>query len=140
IQDPPLTQIGREEAERLRPQFSDVSPELIVSSPLRRATQTALIGLSEKLSSPLAPPVMAHEDCREQFGVYVSDKRSSVSSLSYEFPTVNYDLMQDGEDNAWSSMARERLEGTSMRAESFLHWLRERPETVIVVSSHSAWL
>jgi broad specificity phosphatase PhoE len=49
--DIPLTELGREQAEFLRPIFDDVQFEAIISSPLRRSLETAhLAGLKERVT------------------------------------------------------------------------------------------
>eukprot|EP00958_Prasinococcus_capsulatus_P020338 scaffold2639_cov385-Prasinococcus_capsulatus_cf.AAC.2 len=68
IRDPPLTELGRKQARALRSAATKLKPELVVVSPMCRATQTALLGFSHLLSnkSPdTAVPFLAHEGLRE---------------------------------------------------------------------------
>lgn len=141
ILDPPLTSIGRDDAKRLKPfAGKTVHPELLVVSPMKRATQTVLIGFREFIQQNPMVPIVAHEDCREQFGVFTCDKRSDVEDYKEEFPAVNYDLLADSTDVLWQPKQRESMLEMAYRADRFLDWLYERPEKEIVVGTHSAWL
>ena len=73
IHDPPLTSIGREDAKALRQLQGNecIQPELYVVSPMKRATQTILIGFQSHIESTCAP-VIAHEGCREQMVMFLS--------------------------------------------------------------------
>ena len=139
MEDPPLTKIGRNDARALKEAAANTCPELLIMSPMRRATQTILIGFVEHISRNKIPAV-ANEDCREQLCCNLSDKRSSVSDLAAEYPQVNYDLLQSDEDIQWSPSRRESMLDMSHRCASFLQWLGSRPEREVVVGSHSAWL
>ena len=89
LEDPPLTKIGRDDALRLQVSASHTAPELIVVSPLRRATQTMLIGFAEHIGRGQGRlPVLAEESCREQLCGALSDKRSSVTEFRAEYPQV----------------------------------------------------
>mmetsp|Transcript_2091 Transcript_2091/g.4467 ORF Transcript_2091/g.4467 Transcript_2091/m.4467 type:complete len:247 (+) Transcript_2091:318-1058(+) len=171
--DPPLTALGIEDAKRLRsiaPQLPN--PALLVVSPLRRATQTILIGFGDLLAqnrqvpttadTPAAMgraraqiPVVAHEDCREQIGVHMCDRRFPKEDLEAEFgSSVDYSLIRDaprdapgakgggggGGDPRWQADRRETYPEMAERAWFFLEWLRSRPEGEIVVGTHSAFL
>jgi broad specificity phosphatase PhoE len=143
IQDPPLTHIGREDAKSLRGKMRDLPPtELVVCSPLRRATQTVLIGLSAVISAKeVHLPVIALENLREQHGVYLSDKRSDRDDLINEFGhSVIYDEIESNEDTQWTETLREPMVDVAYRAEAFFEWLKRRPEKIIFLGSHSAWL
>jgi len=73
ILDPPLTELGRAQAKALRPQTRQLSPELVVVSPLARATQTALLAFPHLLGtngSPPTTPFICHEgDAQPQVAV-----------------------------------------------------------------------
>eukprot|EP01047_Picozoa_sp_COSAG01_P079269 COSAG01_NODE_14968_length_1390_cov_2.336174_2_plen_221_part_00 len=77
--DPPLTAIGRRQASALAPRTRSLAPELVVVSPMVRATQTALRALphlAARLGQPGAVPFVAHGDAREPGGVHTCDKRA----------------------------------------------------------------
>mmetsp|Transcript_6569 Transcript_6569/g.18433 ORF Transcript_6569/g.18433 Transcript_6569/m.18433 type:complete len:278 (-) Transcript_6569:205-1038(-) len=137
--DPSLTDKGRQQARDLRPRTAVMMKtpvELMVVSPMRRATQTALIAFEPHLGEGLK--VLAHELCHERAGAHTCDKRVGKTSLAAEFPGVDYSLIGE-EDPYWSS-GRETESEVSTRAGQFLEWLATRPEKRIVVASHSAWL
>ena len=56
VLDPPLTEVGRLQAKALRPITKDLSLEMVVVSPLSRATQTALLAFPHLLSSAPGAP------------------------------------------------------------------------------------
>lgn len=142
IIDPPLTSKGRDDAKRLRAVAPSLKPELLVVSPLRRATQTVLIGFKHLFASSdtCSVPLLAHDGCREQIGVNICDSRSEVSDYEEEFPSVDYSLIESNEDKAWTDSHRETYLEMAQRAHDFLMWIKDRPETEIVVGTHSAFL
>eukprot|EP00386_Alphamonas_edax_P005652 GDKI01018375.1.p1 GENE.GDKI01018375.1~~GDKI01018375.1.p1 ORF type:complete len:327 (-),score=114.52 GDKI01018375.1:181-1161(-) len=116
--DPGLTAIGRYEASLInkRAIAENIRPELIVVSPLTRATETAVIGFAHLLAPhtpPLIdtlsptdpvvaaytphftaeatkdstfPPFIAHIGVNEQSGLHVCDRRRDVDALQCVFP------------------------------------------------------
>lgn len=137
IQDPPLTCLGIADAKALWPLAKLLNPELLVVSPLKRATQTILIGFREAIARGTA--VIAHGGCREQCGVNVCDRRSSRSEYAETFPGVDTSCIKHEEDPT-SSKRRETYYEMAHRAHDFMLWLRARPEKEIVVGTHSAFL
>lgn len=137
IVDPPLTELGRQQAAGLQKRALDLSPSLIVVSPLSRATKTALIAFEHVVGEV---PIIAHEDTREKIGVHTCDKRHSVREAKVEYPTVDYSLLHSDADVLWSADKRESSQEVSDRAYSFMEWLRTRPEEEVVVATHSGWL
>jgi broad specificity phosphatase PhoE len=140
IHDPPLTSIGREDAKRLKNLADSLHTELYVVSPMKRSTQTILIGFREDMQQRPKIPVIAHEGCREQCGVFLCDKRSSVTDCKDEYPLVDFSLVEGEEDILWQTRTRESMLQMAWRADEFLTWLHDRPEREIVVGTHSAWL
>ena len=54
--DPPLSEAGRAEAQLLRPRFTDFQPERVITSDLRRASETAaLLGYPGGAARPALP-------------------------------------------------------------------------------------
>lgn len=156
LRDPPLTALGLEDAKRLRPLAAKLTPQLLVVSPLRRATETILVGFDAAIQeahgihrsgdspivhTPTVLPIVATELCREQIGVHVCDQRFPVKGLQAEFPMVDYSqVVNQNEDELWQATRRETYPEMAYRAYAFLEWLRARPETNIVVGTHSAFL
>lgn len=137
IQDPSLTAIGREDAKGIRSRGNTIKPELLVTSPMRRAAETILVGFPN-----VSVPIVAHEGCREQLGVFICDKRSDLTDYKEDgrYSMIDYNLIESNEDTLWQETKRETMLEMAYRAEAFLHWLRDRPERDIVVGTHSAWL
>ena len=96
VVDPPLTESGRIQARALRPTTARLAPELIVVSPMRRATETALLGFPDR-----ATPFVAVETCHETAGLHTCDHRLSRSELAELFPHVDYALIAEEEDPYW---------------------------------------
>ena len=71
ILDARLTELGVSQAKGLLPLSTPLELDLVVVSPLNRAIQTALHGFSS-----CSAPFLAHEDCREQMGQHICDKRN----------------------------------------------------------------
>lgn len=142
VLDSPLTELGRSQARALQPAAQRLAPELVVVSPLTRATQTALIGFAHLVEgSTTAVPFVAHEGCHEIAGVHTCDRRRALTELRRDFPQVDY--AQAGiaeEDPLWSEHDRETLQCLAARCCEFMVWLRSRPEREIAVASHFAWL
>lgn len=117
--------------------------ELVITSPLRRAMETAVgifrghkdINLSHNF-----PPIVALELCRERMGLYPCDRRESISTRRICFPEIDFTMVESDEDALWREEERENLEEVSARGFRFLKWLWERPEKEIAVVSHGIFL
>lgn len=142
--DPPLTEIGREQARALRPKARALrpQPQLVVVSPMVRATQTAVIGFDHLLDGAATRvPFVAHEGCHEIAGVHICDRRRPLNDLRTDFPCVDYDTANiSEEDPLWKEDVRESLTELADRGYAFLMWLRSRPEADIAVATHSTFL
>jgi len=158
--DPILTKRGFGQALTISRKFSDccnrdtkLMPELVVVSPLQRATITALLSLPQHL--PLSvrnTKWICHPALMESSnGNSPADMVSSVKELSTLFPGIDYSLLHDqqnAEVQNWSDQMKtegmlsetENKVDLLARADSFLDWLKNREERVIVVASHSSWL
>jgi hypothetical protein len=95
--DPDLTQRGNQQAEKLRTTFPyhDVV-DLVVSSPIRRALQTALLGFEEELNRGLK--IMALPDLQETSSL-PCDTGTDIKKLEKEFGStgkVDLSLVDEG--------------------------------------------
>lgn len=140
LMDPELTTLGQDQAVELRSRAANLEDvELIVVSPMRRAIQTALLGFHTAIAAGV--PVIAQELCHEIAGKHTCDKRKSVSELTAEFSKVDFSSLADQEDPYWGDgNVREDLESIANRGADFVKWILRRPETCIVVATHSTWL
>ncbi|RGP71762.1 histidine phosphatase clade-1 [Fusarium sporotrichioides] len=136
--DPELTQLGEEQARALTTRFPELSNvELIVSSPLRRTIQTALLAFPSKLEAGMQvlafPEVQEASELICDTGSHLPDIKARFDGLPVDFSLVEPDWYVKGR---WASTAASLLE----RAKQARSWLSERPEAEIVVISHGCFL
>jgi broad specificity phosphatase PhoE len=150
--DAPLTPDGEAQALALRRQVAAAAPrvEIVVSSSLRRALQTATLALGAgadlpRLSLPGpptgAPPILATELCRERVADFTCDGRSDRSLLQEAFPAVDFSELTNENDPMWAE--KEAASGELKcreRAVRFAEWLMARSERHIAVVSHGHFL
>lgn len=139
--DSPLTELGREQCRARKEQASNLSPEVIIVSPLSRAVQTALITFD---SFRGCVPFVAHDGCREELGLLTCNKRKPLSEIIRDYPDVDFSVVAAGaheEDNHWIPDRRECPKEQSKRIYRFLvDFIQNRPEKELAVVGHSAWL
>ena len=134
--DSKLTQTGQQQAMALAPTLAQlVTSCLVVSSPLQRALETALLATA---SIKRSAPILALEDIREQYGMHRCDWRRDSSAITRQFET-QVSITEVGPDRLWTSQRESKI-SVIERVEKFLRWLSNRPETDIVVVSHHHWL
>lgn len=134
--DPPLTEIGRQQAKALQSRARETKAELVVVSPMSRALMTSNIAFAHCIGHV---PFLAHESCKEKSHGNSCDYRRSASDAKQDFPNVDFSLIPE-EDPLLSTLHMESDSEVAERAYDFMLWLRNRSETEIVVSTHSAWL
>jgi broad specificity phosphatase PhoE len=157
IVDSPLTALGRQQCLDRRQEASTIQPEIIVVSPLTRAIQTAQLTFDahwdksasggggknddgETISSSRVPWV-AHEDCREETGLFVCNQRRPISEMQPDFPFVDFSQVPTDHDAMFIRERREHLTQQNDRIYSFLvDYLMQLPQKEIVVVGHSSWL
>lgn len=151
ILDAPLTHKGREQAIALqstvRALDESEQPQLVVLSPHCRALQTGVLAFEELLDGNRNDSngnkkcsFIAHEMVREETGVHRCDQRRPKSRQEKEFPMVDFSLLTDEDDKIFDPNRRESKLEVSERIYTFMEWLEKRPENVVGVASHSAWL
>lgn len=138
IFDAPLSEIGVGQATALRGEVHTLGVELIVTSPLTRAIQTALHAFG-----PDHAPIRVESLHRERLE-HSGDVGRSPVSLRRDFPTLAFDHLDDpwwhfdGRDpQAVFIEPEETLLG---RVQAFRQWLAARPETTIAVVGHGTFL
>ena len=163
--DARLTPFGEQQCEalsaRLRGDARVARVELVVTSPLTRCVQTALLCFKGRVADDAR--FVAHESVRETVN-FACDARRGVDALVSEFSSsgVDFSLVVDAEPDASSSNPdplwrkyvdvvgdadawddhRESCDLVSVadRARAFFAWLETQTEREIAVSSHSAFL
>jgi len=136
-----LTDKGEGEARQLQEATEPhLKPQLLIVSPLRRATQTGLLAFAPHVERKQLP-VIAHELCHERAGRHTCDKRLAKGELALAFPAVDYSQLQDEEDPFWGDgWTREPWKELGLRAGRFADVLFAREETHLAVAAHSAFL
>ncbi|KAE8336284.1 histidine phosphatase superfamily [Aspergillus arachidicola] len=127
LSDPELTFLGEEQARTLGARFPTLDNiQLILSSPQRRAIQTALLAFSSQV--------------QEASGL-ICDTGRDLHDIQAEFEKlpVDFALVEPGwhiKQGKWAPVASRLLE----RAQPARQWLSQRPEKEIVVVSHGCFL
>lgn len=138
--DSPLTELGHEQAANVYRMHSHLlRPELVVSSPLSRALQTANGALPpDRFSQSLR---VVYEGFREINGVLKNAQRRSRTELRQRFPDWNFDLLTDENDQDWDEETLESYDDCKERGFQGLKWIyHERPETSILLVAHGGIL
>ena len=156
LHDPLLTVKGRDEATSAAAVACKLPrPDLLVTSPLRRATETCLTAFADAVSAGV--PVVAHELCRESFhgtDPSIYDSRLSRDKLAVAYPHVDFTSHVLAPSEAfddplwWQCASPFGLCGPhgvdeaaiAESAYQFLLWLMARPEDTIAVASHANFL
>ncbi|RBR21966.1 uncharacterized protein FIESC28_04679 [Fusarium coffeatum] len=139
LPDPELTPLGEEQARALTTRFPDLANvELIVSSPLRRTIQTALLAFPSKLEDGMQvlalPEVQEASELICDTGSPLPDIKANFDGLPVDFSLVEPDwCIKQGK---WAPIAACLLE----RAALARRWLSERAEAEVVVISHGCFL
>ena len=166
--DARLTELGEKQCKDLAEELIDrrilQTSELVVTSPLTRCLQTALLSfpsLAEATNEPNAVnskatkiPFVAHESIRETVN-YACDRRRRISELEPHYhERICFRHIEHDHDELWESYVRRvgtpeeydkhresaELHTVANRGRDFFDWVRERPEQEIIVCTHSAFL
>ena len=130
LHDPLLTAKGERDAAAAAEAAKALpTPELIVVSPMRRATQTALTVWAHAIEAERVP-VIAHELCRECFlgrDPSIYDSRLGRDQLKKLYPKIEYERhVFEEEDPPDGGIAR-RLGGDSDEIDDPLWWWCDTP-------------
>lgn len=147
--DSVLSDKGVAQCRKVRQQFWGATAQLhcdaVICSPLRRTLQTAQLvfgafGQADGIGRGSSIPWVALEEARENSNGYnrPCDCRRTREQQLEDFPHVDFSAVPDGEDTFSSSP--ESTEELDARCAAFLECLRQRPEHVLAVVSHSAFL
>mmetsp|Transcript_120520 Transcript_120520/g.236885 ORF Transcript_120520/g.236885 Transcript_120520/m.236885 type:complete len:242 (-) Transcript_120520:90-815(-) len=140
LEDACLTEEGVAQCKMLATTSPKVveKAQLLVVSPMNRTMQTATIAfpqLQDKI------PWVAVENLRERTGLHPCDRRKSVTIHKKSFPHVDFSNVKDDQDTLyWRYNLREPNSDVTARARLFMEWLKERPETEIIVVTHHGYL
>ena len=109
IHDPPLTELGRSQAQDSAEAIAGEEVTRIVSSPYTRALQTAWI-----VAGRLGVPVFVEPDVRERTA-FACDVGTRASELAADWPTLDF----SGMDEIWWNQPHETVEDFHFRCASF---------------------
>ncbi|KAJ1713836.1 hypothetical protein AFCA_009790 [Aspergillus flavus] len=136
LSDPELAPLGEEQARALGARFLALDNiQLILSSPQRRAIQTALLAFSSHVGDGSLQVVAAWPEVQEASDL-ISDAGRDLPDIQAEFEKlpVDFALVEPGfhiKQGKWAPVASRLLE----RAQLARQWLSQRPEKEIVVVS-----
>ena len=145
--DAELTPLGEQQAADLRPRTAQLDPEVMIVSPMRRATQTGLLAFEDHVAGTRPndkPPmkVLAHEAAHEIAGKHTCDKRLTKTELAARWGAViDYSLVEHEEDPFWGDgSVREPHTDLAARAAALVAFIHGRAERHFVVAAHSTIL
>lgn len=142
--DAPLTPYGAEQAKALRLQVSTLGVELVVTSPLTRAIQTAMLAFADSGAAPIVVEALLRERLEAS-----CDIGRPPRALAPEFPALSFDHLPDdwwlgdgGSDNRTSdppTIVVEPDKAFADRVDAFVRWLESRHESRLAVVGHGAF-
>lgn len=143
--DSALTAIGQQQARDVW-NAHRTSPwphriQLVVSSPLSRAMQTADFALPPNTYGNERPHLrVLHESFREINGWLLNAKRRSVSEIQRTFPHWDVEHLHPHEEDSFWTPDLETHRACSERGYQGLGWLLSRPEDRILLVTHGGIL
>ena len=137
VLDAPTTELGKQQARELHRMYSWSHLDLIVSSPLSRALETADIVVPPSINGETTIRVCV-EDFREVNGWLLNAKRRDRSVLESTFPAWDFDNIAET-DELWTTDLEEQVD-CAHRGYEGLRWLLNRPEENILLVCHGGIL
>ncbi|KAG9233318.1 phosphoglycerate mutase family protein-like protein [Amylocarpus encephaloides] len=152
VKDPILTPIGRAQCQALRALFlhhNDV--QIVMASALRRTIQTAATAFAPTLAHPevpflLVPLAQEISDKPCDVGTNPKDLQAEMDQVMEEVDIkfkhegrIDYSLLEEGW-NSKEGIYEASLEAVTKRAAAMRKWLFQRPESVIVLVTHGAFI
>lgn len=134
--DAPLTELGMQQGRAVFETYNHLYQdriELVVSSPLSRAIQTA------NYAVPKHNNRVCYEHVREINGWLLNAKRRSRQELRQQFPGWCFNALEHEDDVYWTEEL-ESQEACSERGYQTLSWLLSRPEESIFLVAHGGIL
>ncbi|EJD36083.1 phosphoglycerate mutase-like protein [Auricularia subglabra TFB-10046 SS5] len=133
--DPELTDIGLEQARTAHSaweKYAPPTPEIFLSSPLRRALKTCQITFPGQSA-------LVGEIYREHLTGHTCDFRLSVSTLRKDYSDFDWSAMKDDEDPF--TKETENTEQVAQRARRALDEIfANEPAQVVSITAHSGWI
>ncbi|EFX03890.1 phosphoglycerate mutase [Grosmannia clavigera kw1407] len=149
LRDPGLTERGFQQSRQLGAALQQALPgrfdvQLVLVSPMRRTLQTAVEALDWLVgpSAAAAVPIRAHAGWQETTE-HACDIGSDTAVLALDFPGVDFADVDPVFPDKTSPQAKAYAysrQALVTRAQTVLEELHGRPEDVVLVVSHSAFL
>lgn len=140
LEDAQLSDGGLKECAAV-PSDAASSAQLLLVSPMRRTLQTAALSFPHLVNQI---PWLALESLREVTGLHPCDRRLSIHEHAETHSHVDFSLVEDVHDPMYQKYTdagmREPDRDVMVRCKEFLSYLQTRPETEVVVCTHSAYL
>jgi broad specificity phosphatase PhoE len=94
------------------------------------------------ISTPKLPKFVANEWCREKMGKNLCNQRSNIIIYKRSFPNVDFSEIETDADTWWQKhrAKSENSQDLFARANTFIEWLLDRPESQIFVVSHGTFI
>ncbi|PSR82447.1 histidine phosphatase superfamily [Coniella lustricola] len=147
IQDPPLSELGRTQCSDLSKALQEKLPEdlksnigLIVCSAMSRTCETAVLSLGWLIEKGI--PIQAHAGWQEN-SAKPCDTGSPIPVVAKQFPQIDFSHVDPVfPDKVSPAGAKYKYTKAAVlaRAQADLEELYHRPERVVVVVSHSAFM
>lgn len=140
LEDPSLTDNGVQQCKDLAAKSANVlsGAQLVVVSPMNRTMETATYCLPQLVGTI---PWIAVENVREQTGLHPCDRRKTIGVHKDNFLHIDFTGIKSDKDPLYFKYRfREPNVDIALRARHFMRWLKERPESEIVVVSHHHYL
>lgn len=140
LEDPTLTNHGIQQCKDLGKVSVDIvkNAQLVVVSPMNRTMETASHCFPQLVGKV---PWVAMENVREQTGLHPCDRRKDITVHKETFHHIDFSNIVNDKDPLYSKYRfREPNADIAVRARHFMRWLKERPETELIVVSHHHYL
>jgi len=146
IRDPYLTELGRQQAEKVESQVHalaklyskttglPLTTHLLASSPLKRTLQTTLIGFAKSSNPELLQNLFVNSDLQE-IGIVPCDTGNEKSLLEKEFPGIKFSHLADD----WFGIEKKK-ELEAQRIDNLKKWMLEVGYDHITIVAHHGFL
>ncbi|MBT5048216.1 MAG: histidine phosphatase family protein [Rhodospirillaceae bacterium] len=136
--DAPLSALGMKQVAELRAQVAELNVDLVVTSPLTRALETAV-----GLFGGETVPIVVSSLHRERLG-NSCDVGRAPEILSAAFPALNFDHL----DDVWWHDGEKDDRGVPVepdpiflnRVTAFSRWVVSRPERTVAIVGHGTFI
>ena len=143
-----LTLLGQQQAAGLRDQVKELSPEVVLTSPILRALQTTLGFLEPGTPTVVVPDARERVSHQEHLcELPISPAAASTSGAAYaafDWRLVEASLGAFGSVEEWEQSMMDadlaRNGQIAARAARLTSWIESRPEQCIALVSHGAFL